>query len=130
QLLDRRKLCFRILRVERNRAVIGPIQDGQGGTVFSVACAHGRVLLGGGQLVRAPKPSSVPELRLFCERPRRSPLSTKDARCGESREHTSIRPVPCPFQHGRGSGTLVRCCHSNGDAACVLSLEPKVGQKF
>jgi hypothetical protein len=80
--------------------------------------------------VRAPKPSSVPELRLFCERPRRSPLSTKDARCGESREHTSIRPVPCPFQHGRGSGTLVRCCHSNGDAACVLSLEPKVGQKF
>src|SRR4029453_17001502 len=45
QLLDRRKLGVRVLRVERNRAVKGPIRDGQDGTVFSVACAHGRVLL-------------------------------------------------------------------------------------
>jgi hypothetical protein len=49
--------------------------------------------------VRAAKPSSVPELQFFAASgPSGARLST-NARCAESREHASIRPVPA-ISHG------------------------------
>src|SRR4029079_5064230 len=65
QLLDRRKRCYRILRVEQSRTVIWPIRAGQNRTVFGVACAHGGSPWWRVSACRAAKPSSVPERRLF-----------------------------------------------------------------